>query len=124
MMHDNKSAVICNREIGNRIRQRRRELSMSQEQLAVVLDVSYQQIQRYECGKNGLNAEKLQEMARALSVPIMYLISSDQYDGSSLEDQGERSLIRCYRKVRDPRTKALLIRVGDLVALWEKDANG
>ncbi len=39
--------ILGKREIGAVIRQRRRELALSQEGLAVRLNVSYQQIQRY-----------------------------------------------------------------------------
>jgi len=42
-------------EMGEKIKFRRQEIGMSQERLAEILDVSYQQIQRYENGRNRLN---------------------------------------------------------------------
>ncbi len=60
--------------IGQKIRQRRLEIGLSQEGLAERLDVSYQQIQKYEKGVNQLAILRLQEMARCLHVPIDYFL--------------------------------------------------
>jgi CheY-like chemotaxis protein/DNA-binding XRE family transcriptional regulator len=67
-----KEPIMSNYEIGAAIRRRRRQLSLSLEKLGAMLQVSSQQVQRYEKGKNCLSVEKLQKIARALSVPICY----------------------------------------------------
>ena len=54
--------------IGSKIRTRRKELSLSQKDLAKSLDVSYQQVQRYENGENALAIEKLLQIANSLKV--------------------------------------------------------
>ena len=46
------------------------------EGLAVRLNVSYQQIQRYESGKSGISVENLQLIAQALAVPIDYFFTT------------------------------------------------
>ncbi len=68
--------ILSKREIGAAIRQRRRELMLSQEGLAVRLNVSYQQVQRYESGKTGISVENLQLIAHALAVPIWYFFGA------------------------------------------------
>jgi transcriptional regulator with XRE-family HTH domain len=120
----NENGIVTSGEIGKRMKARRRELGLSQETLATMLDVSYQQIQRYESGKNSLNAEKLQEVARALSAPLSFLIASGRYDGSPLEDNGEKELIGHYRKVRHYEIKALVVQFANMVARWDADRNG
>lgn len=60
------------RFIGSRIKKRRTELRLSQEKLAEALDVTYQQVQRYENGSNLLNTDKLQSIAEFLDVPVSY----------------------------------------------------
>jgi CheY-like chemotaxis protein len=65
-------SIVSNREIGAAIRRRRNELLWSLEKLGGMLHVSGQQIQRYETGENSLSVEKLQEIALALSVPLLY----------------------------------------------------
>ena len=58
--------------IGARIKQRRKALGASQEKLAEALDVSYQQVQRYENGTNLLSTDKLQAIANFLDVGVSY----------------------------------------------------
>ena len=60
------------RHVGGRIRAARKARGLSQEGLAVLLDVSFQQIQKYERGANRVSASRLWEMARALGVPPSY----------------------------------------------------
>lgn len=58
--------------VGHQIRQRRATLGVSQEQLAGVLGLSFQQVQKYERGVNRVGASRLHDLARALDVPIGY----------------------------------------------------
>jgi len=59
--------------IGARIRERRLELTMSQKSLANAVGVSFQQIQHYEAGANGITAVRLFEIARVLNVSLSFL---------------------------------------------------
>ena len=72
-----EKGIITSKEIGGRIKNRRIELGISQEKLAEVLDVTYQQVQRYENGTNRLNVENIQLIADALSVPVSHFFASD-----------------------------------------------
>jgi transcriptional regulator with XRE-family HTH domain len=58
--------------VGERIRERRAELGLTQEDLGRTLQISYQQIQKYETGANRVSAGRLFEIATALSVEIAY----------------------------------------------------
>lgn len=58
--------------VGERIRQRRTLLGMTQEQLAAALDISYQQVQKYETGSNRVSAGRLFEIANHLDAEIGY----------------------------------------------------
>ncbi|EGF91991.1 helix-turn-helix family protein [Asticcacaulis biprosthecium C19] len=51
---------------------RRKFLGMSQEGLAEVIDLTFQQVQKYERGSNRISASKLYEIARALKAPVAY----------------------------------------------------
>ena len=64
--------VVVNQHIGKRIRKRRIELSMTQTELGNHLPTSFQQIQKYEKGTNGVSSAKLIYLAHALQVPITY----------------------------------------------------
>tara|TARA_A100001388_G_scaffold26210_1_gene16912 strand:+ start:1911 stop:2294 length:384 start_codon:yes stop_codon:yes gene_type:complete len=64
--------VVVNKHIGARIRKRRIELQMTQSELGCFLPTSFQQIQKYEKGTNGVSSAKLIYLAQALQVPITY----------------------------------------------------
>ena len=64
--------------LGKRLRRRRRLLGLTQQQLASVVGVRFQQIQKYECGANRISAARLWSLASALEVPVGYF-----YDGLS-----------------------------------------
>ncbi|HMO42521.1 MAG TPA: helix-turn-helix transcriptional regulator [Phenylobacterium sp.] len=58
--------------VGLRMRRRRRELGITQMQLAETLGVSFQQVQKYEKGLNRVSASRLFSLACALKVPVDY----------------------------------------------------
>lgn len=58
--------------VGQRIRDRRKSLGMSQEKLATQLGLTFQQVQKYERGANRVSASKLYEIARALNASVAY----------------------------------------------------
>jgi transcriptional regulator with XRE-family HTH domain len=73
------------RYVGARVRERRIMLGLTQQQLADLIGVTYQQAHKYERGINRVSAGRLFEVAQVLSVPVSYF-----FDG--LEDESERSI--------------------------------
>lgn len=71
--------MVSNDKIGAAIKRRRKELLLSLEKLGDMVQVSGQQIQRYECGSNCLTVDKLQQIAQALSVPICHFFNDVDY---------------------------------------------
>ena len=62
------------RQIGERIRSRRKALAMTQEELGELAGVTYQQVQKYEKGASNLSPERLQRVAAAPSgAPRLFL---------------------------------------------------
>jgi transcriptional regulator with XRE-family HTH domain len=61
-----RSAGKLDVEIGRRLRERRRELDLSQEHVAEALGVTFQQLQKYESGANRLSASRLCHLAEVL----------------------------------------------------------
>ncbi|WP_411267538.1 helix-turn-helix domain-containing protein [Asticcacaulis sp. 201] len=51
---------------------RRKFLGMSQEGLAETIDLTFQQVQKYERGSNRISASKLYEISKALKAPVAY----------------------------------------------------
>ena len=75
-MSDSKLPSGIDRVVGQRIRWRRRELKLSQEQLAELLSLTFQQVQKYERGTNRVGAGRLWNLAKVLDVPVSFF-----YDG-------------------------------------------
>jgi transcriptional regulator with XRE-family HTH domain len=65
-------ATAADRHVGNRIRERRVMLGLSQQQLAQMIGVTYQQAHKYERGLNRISAGRLFEIAQVLGVPISW----------------------------------------------------
>jgi transcriptional regulator with XRE-family HTH domain len=60
------------RHVGARLRLRRRNLGMTEENLAVAVGLTFQQIREYEAGQTRVPAPRLYDLARALTVSIAY----------------------------------------------------
>ena len=58
--------------VGKRVRLRRVAIKMSQGELARVLGITFQQVQKYENGTNRISCSRLYDIARALKTPINY----------------------------------------------------
>lgn len=61
--------------LGARIRFIRRKLGMSQEKLAGACGLSFQQIQKYELGKNRISYSKLREIAEAFKTTVAAIVA-------------------------------------------------
>ncbi len=87
--------------IGARIREYRLSLRLTQEQLASALNVSFQQIQNYEKGTNGISAVRLFDICKILHVSLASMFPPDDPKISPqpvlqppLEDEAERGATR------------------------------
>ncbi|MEK9849279.1 MAG: helix-turn-helix transcriptional regulator [Candidatus Puniceispirillum sp.] len=58
--------------VGKRVRLRRTLLGLSQEQLGADLNITFQQVQKYERGTNRISASRLWDISQILDVPINY----------------------------------------------------
>lgn len=58
--------------VGVQVRRLRRSKDVTQTQLAEAIDVSFQQMQKYEKGTNRISASRLYMIARALDTPVGY----------------------------------------------------
>lgn len=71
-MSENKVPSGIDRIVGQRLRWRRRELKLTQEQLGEKLGLTFQQVQKYEKGVNRISAGRLFEMSQVLGITMTY----------------------------------------------------
>lgn len=121
MKSDEKtSTFISSWDIGQAIKRRRNALGMSQEKLAEMLNVTYQQIQRYENGSNKLNVENIQNVATALEVTPAYFFDPGNVIVAEADtpyfNHEEQQLFRLFRSINNPATRTLLVDVARLAA--------
>ena len=61
-----------NRHLGSKLRMRRLALGLTQTKVAQAINVTFQQIQKYEKGTNGISSLRLMQLATFLKVPVVY----------------------------------------------------
>ncbi len=116
--------------IGERIRIRRILMNVTQSELASAINVTFQQVQKYEKGRNRVSAVTLFNIAKKLSAPIEYFYGSGHVDSgirrkSELKDSGhtepyiaetEKSmesveLLKSYFKIEKKETRQNILRI-------------
>ena len=61
-----------NKHLGNKLKLRRLALGLTQTKVAKAINVTFQQIQKYEKGTNGVSSSRLVQLSNFLKVPITY----------------------------------------------------
>jgi transcriptional regulator with XRE-family HTH domain len=76
-MKKTKSLTETDKYIGSRLREARLSQAITQQQLAKALGVSFQQVQLYENGVNGVSAIRLFDICRFLNVSLRSMFPPD-----------------------------------------------
>jgi transcriptional regulator with XRE-family HTH domain len=117
--------------VGKRIRTRRLFLGMNQETLANELDLTFQQVQKYEGGAHRVSASRLWAMTDTLGVPISFFFGDLQLDGekqtSAQQESRERmerpetiELIRLYYAIPDENVRHEFLQMTKAIAAGSK----
>jgi transcriptional regulator with XRE-family HTH domain len=123
-----KSPNPIDKHVGSRLRMRRMMLSMSQEKLGDALGLTFQQVQKYEKGKNRIGASRLQHLSGILEVPVAYFfedapsgdpsepkakeLPSAAYVADFLATSDGLALTKAFTRIKNPKLKR---RIVDLV---------
>jgi len=100
-----RSTAAIDDHVGSRIRERRIMLGLTQQQLAEIIGVTYQQAHKYERGINRVSAERLFEIARALSAPITYFYEGVGEEGPRQSTPHQRMLLQIARNFAEIRNE-------------------
>jgi transcriptional regulator with XRE-family HTH domain len=106
-LENRDAAQRANRDIGARIRLFRMRGKISQEALAGRLGVTFQQVQKYERGKNRISAGGLLVVGESLGVSVHDLLG-DKADGAS------RYSDAMLRAIHDPDVARVIIALSNL----------
>lgn len=105
-------AARVDQHVGDSIRKRRIMLGLTQEQLADSLEISYQQIQKYETGTNRISAGRLFQIAECLQTEVGYFFSGLSFNAQGPMEEGDDldlgsssrnviELVRNYQSIED-----------------------
>ncbi len=106
-----------NVHVGHRVRACRTLLGMRQSELGEALGLTFQQVQKYECGADRISASKLWQLTQILDVPVSYFYddmpadragpapSGNGQDPDALNKRETMKLIRAYYRITDPSAR-------------------
>ena len=107
------------RHVGARVRERRIMLGFTQQQLADLIGVTYQQAHKYERGINRISAGRLYEIAHVLSVPVNYFFDGLDGDPTRTVSPRERmclELARNFAQIPNERYQEALSQLARVLA--------
>ena len=107
------------RHVGARVRERRIMLGLTQQQLADLIGVTYQQAHKYERGINRISAGRLYEVSQVLSVPVSYFFDGILEDDSRPVSPRERmclELARNFAQIPNERHQEALSQLARVLA--------
>ena len=82
-----------NRHLGSKLRMRRLALGLTQTKVAEAINVTFQQIQKYEKGTNGISSLRIMQLASFLKVPVVYFFEDYHvYENLSSDSAGSEDL--------------------------------
>lgn len=118
-------AKIYDERVSEKLRKMRLSKSMSQKQLASLIGLSYQQIQKYETGSSRVSMGRLVQICEALGYNPIELITT--ISGATIKEGGLRqndqetaTLINAFSRIKDIDTRLSVIQ---LVVALEKASN-
>tara|TARA_B100000700_G_C14580364_1_gene639884 strand:+ start:220 stop:642 length:423 start_codon:yes stop_codon:yes gene_type:complete len=78
-----------NKHLGSKLRLRRLALGLTQTKVAQAINVTFQQIQKYEKGTNGISSLRIMQLSNFLKVPVVYFFEdyvSNESPGTNLNE--------------------------------------
>ena len=101
--------------VGQRVRQRRWMVGMTQQQLGNTVGIKFQQIQKYETGMNRISASRIWDIAMAMDVPVSFFFEglegqvedTGEARGDILADKEALDLVRAYYSMPELQRKRL-----------------
>lgn len=117
-------------DMGKKIRLRRVEIGMSQSDLAGKLGVTFQQVQKYEKGVNRVSANRLEQIADALGVPVTFFYrgpgtGKGQSEVESLlflDSNFSLRLLRSYAAIKNLRIQRQIVSLMEELAAAPSNA--
>lgn len=111
-----ESFTHVDKVIGRTLRSLRERASLSQSDLAKFLNVSYQQVQKYEKGSDRISVRSLITISKVLGVPLRYFI--EEVDGAPPPPlkKSEQQLLQAFQGIENEAHKKQIIELAKSLA--------
>lgn len=121
-------------QVGKRLREQRTLKGLSQERLARLIGVTYQQVQKYERGTNRIGSSRLDAIARTLAVPIGFFfegaagardgdpgngavgLAAAWATGGEIDRRETLELVRAFNRIDDPQVRRRMLELARALA--------
>ncbi len=106
-----------NRHLGSKLRMRRLALGLTQTKVAQAINVTFQQIQKYEKGTNGISSLRIMQLGKILKVPVIYFfedypeyseVAKYDKDNTGEEDLNYSFLAKLFSALSDKQKEKIL----------------
>ena len=101
-----------NIHLGKKLRMRRLSLGLTQTKVANAINVTFQQIQKYEKGTNGVSSSRLMQLSNFLKVPITYFYEgfagSQKNPTDPTEDLNYSFLIKTFGRLSESQKSKII----------------
>jgi transcriptional regulator with XRE-family HTH domain len=117
------------KHVGSRVRMRRMMLKMSQEKLGDALDITFQQVQKYEKGTNRISASRLQQISNILQVPVSFFFEGTPGQSKAKDDapslayvtdflatRNGLALTKAFMKIKDAKLRRNIVNLIEEIA--------
>ena len=101
-----------NKHLGAKLRMRRLALGLTQTKVAQAINVTFQQIQKYEKGTNGISSLRIMQLADFLKVNVVYFF--EEYPGFSSNEKNTESLdynysflVKLFNNLSEPQKEKI-----------------
>jgi transcriptional regulator with XRE-family HTH domain len=103
-----KETDRIDRHVGGRLRTLRRMRGLSQAQLAAMLEMTFQQVQKYEKATNRISASRLVQLSQVLDAPITWFFEGiDQPETLELPN-GAHKIVEAWAKLTQENRRNVL----------------
>jgi transcriptional regulator with XRE-family HTH domain len=102
-----------NIHLGKKLRMRRLSLGLTQTKVAQAINVTFQQIQKYEKGTNGVSSNRLMQLSNFLKIPITYFFEdfkefNNQNENNPPEDLNYSFLSKTFASLSKTQREKIL----------------
>jgi len=104
-----------NRHLGSKLRMRRLVLGLTQTKVAQAIHVTFQQIQKYEKGTNGISSLRIMQLSNFLKVPVVYFfedyreyVQASQDSSNTTDDLNFSFLAKLFSNLSEDKKDKIL----------------